>query len=412
VASLRKKRGDDRTAKPPPAGEITLTDLSKSQPTPVRVETSIGTVALFPQRFEDIGAFSKLPLDEPSSSRLRLYLPHIAARPDALIENGEWPRIDEASSRQLPDEDLERIAEAYLSMPERRQIAEGAGPVSSPIVRADGESATSYLDRLLKADHERQMEDLDGTYESLRNRSGQPLSSALADVDSQASSLRAVATRSLQGQDLADHEPRSELDPNAIPSSLEGNRPLLSSDAEIAEIDGVKRAHDEDMALTRGIGVVTSQSAMLVASLSETTTRFLREFSETTRKSEQAARTSARTVVVAVLIMAVLALIAAAAAIVSYLDEREYRQTTNQWQESVLRSMKETADAQAAQIKSLDDKVRELSDRQNAPATAPPAPAPATDAAPQRTSGEAEAPIQGSPKTAAPKRASKRKAIH
>ena len=68
-------------------------------------------------------------------------------------------------------------------MPERRQVAEGAGPLSSPIVRADGESATAYLDRLLKADHERQMEDLKGTYESLRNRDKQPLSSALADVD-------------------------------------------------------------------------------------------------------------------------------------------------------------------------------------------------------------------------------------
>src|ERR1019366_3301867 len=121
---VRKKRGDHRVAKPPRAGEISLTDLSKSHPTPVRVETSIGTVALFPQRFEDIGAFSKLPLDEPPLSRLRLYLPYIAVRSDALIEDGEWPRIDEACSRQLPDEDLERIAEAYLSMPERQQIAE------------------------------------------------------------------------------------------------------------------------------------------------------------------------------------------------------------------------------------------------------------------------------------------------
>ena len=160
-----------------------MTDLSKAQPTPIRVETSMGALSLFPQRFEDIGAFSKLPVNEPSSARLRLYLPYIAARSDALTENGDWPRIDEASSQQLPDEDVERIAEAYLSMPERRQVAEGAGPLSSPIVRGDGESATAYLDRMLKADHERQMEDLKGTYESLGNRDKQPLSSALADVD-------------------------------------------------------------------------------------------------------------------------------------------------------------------------------------------------------------------------------------
>jgi hypothetical protein len=379
-----------------------MTDLSKSQSTPVRVETSIGTLSLFPQRFEDIGAFSKLPPDEPSSSRLRFYLPYIAARSDAFIEDGEWPRIDEASVQRLPDEDLERIAEAYLSMPERRQIAEGAAPLSNPIVRADGESATAYLDRLLRADHERQMEDLKGTYESLRSRSGQPLASALADVDRQASTLRDVAGTFMQGQNLAEKERRDQLDPNAIPNPLEGNRPLLSSDVEITENDRLKRAHDDEMALTRSIGIVTTQSAILVASLSETATQFLRQFSETTEKSAEAARTSLRTVLVTVLIMGVFAGIAATAAIVSYLEERENRQITNQWHESVLRSMKETAAAQEAQIQSMDNKIRELSVRRNELAAA-------TVGAVEKATGDAEAPIQRSPKPASPRRASKRK---
>src|SRR5438105_6528125 len=111
--------------KRPRTGEIAMTDLSKAQPTPIRVETSIGALSLFPQRFEDIGAFSKLPIDEPAATRLRLYLPYIAARSDTFTENGDWPRLDEASSQELADEDLERIAEAYLSMPERWQIADG-----------------------------------------------------------------------------------------------------------------------------------------------------------------------------------------------------------------------------------------------------------------------------------------------
>ena len=79
----------------------------------------------------------------------------------------------------------------------------------------------------------------------------------------------------------------------------------------------------------------------------------------------------------------------------------------NQWQESVLRSMKETAAAQETQIKSLDDKIRELSDRQNALATAPPSAA--TDGAAQQATSETEAPIQRSPKPSSPKRGSKRK---
>ena len=390
------------------SGRITMTDLSKSQPTPVRVETSIGPLSLFPQRFEDIGAFSKLPLDEPSSNRLRLYLPYIAARSDALSEDGDCSRIDEASSQQLPDEDLERIAEAYLSMPERRQVGEGTGPLSSPILRADGESATAYLDRLLKADHERQMEDLKGTYESLRNKPEQPLSSALADVDRHASSLRDVATSVVQ--DLAGQEHRSELGSNGIPNSLEGNRPLLS-DAEITQNERLKPVPDEENALTRSICIVTTQSALLVASLSETATRFIREFSETTQKSEEATRTSLRTVLVTVLIMGAFAVVAASAAIVSYLQERANRQVRDQWQESVLRSMKETAAAQEAQIKSLDDKIRELSDRQNALAAAQ-APVPATEGASPKAATEAEAPIQHSPKPSSPKRGSKRKPSH
>ena len=388
------------------AGEITMSDLSKAQPMPIRVETSMGALSLFPQRFEDIGAFSKLPVNEPSSARLRLYLPYIAARSDAVTENGDWPRIDEASSQQLPDEDVERIAEAYLSMPERRQVAEGAGPLSSPIARGDGESATAYLDRMLKADHERQMADLDGTYESLRNSDQQSFSSALADVHRQASSLRDVATSIVQ--DLAGQEQRSELGPNAIPSSLAANRALLSSDAEIRQNERLKQVRDEEIALTRSICIVTTQSALLVASLSETATRFIRQFSETTQKSEAATRRSLRTVPVTVLIMGAFAVIAAAAAIVSYLEERENRQMRNQWQESVLQSMKEAAAAQEVQIKSLDDKIRELNDRQNALAAAPP-PAPATDGAAQQATSEAAPEIQRSPKASSPKRGSKRK---
>jgi hypothetical protein len=383
-----------------------MTDLSKAQPPPIRVETSMGALSLFPQRFEDIGAFSKLPVDEPSSTRLRLYLPYIAARSDALTENGECPRIDEASSQQLPDEDVERIAEAYLSMPQRQQNAEGTGPLSNPIVRADGESATAYLDRMLKAEHERQMADLRGTYQSLRSGDEQPLSNALADVDRQASSLRDMATSVVQ--DLGGQEHPSELGPNAFPNSLEGNRPLLSSDAEITQNERLKRARDEEITLMRSIGVVTTQSAILVASLSEAATRFLREFSETTQKSEAATRRSLRMVLLTVLIMGAFAVIAASAAIVSYLEERENRQMRNQWQESMLRSMKETAAAQQAQIKSLDDKIRELSDRQSALAAAS-APVPATYGVAQPAASETEAPIQPSPKSSSPKRGSKRK---
>jgi len=359
-----------------------------------------------PQRFEDIGAFSKLPPDASPSSRLRLYLPYIAAPSGAAIEDGRSPRIDAASIQQLSDEDLERIASSYLSMPEMQQVAEDVSSSSSSNARADGESATVYLDRLLRANHERQMEDLKGTYEHLRDRSGQPLSSALDAVDSQASSLRDVATNFMQAQDRAERERRSELGSDPLASSLESNRPWLSSDGEIA--DRANRGRDEEITLMRGIGVVTTQSAVLVASLSETATQFLREFSETTQRSDEAARKSMRTVLLIVLVVGLFAVIAAATAIVGYLEERENRQIANQWQESVLRLAKETAAEQAAQIKSLNDQLRELNDRQTGVTAMPPV-SPETGAAGQKAASEAEASTQPSPKQGSVKRASKRK---
>jgi hypothetical protein len=390
----------------PPRGDITFSTLSPSDPASVRVETNIGTVTLFPQRFEDIGAFSKLPPDESPASRLRLYLPYIAARADAISEDGE-ARIDETSSQQISEEDLERIAEAYLSMPQRQNVADDAGPPSSPVARVEGESAISYLDRRLKDDHERQMEDLKGTYEALSHRSEESLASALADVDRQASSLREIATRSMPGQNATGRDRRSEPGPVTAADLGAGLGPLLTSDAATTGNDAANRAHDEEMALTRSIGIVTTQSAILVASLSETATRFLRQFSAATQRLEEAARTSARTVLIAVLATTALAAIAATAAILSYIDERDNRLMTNQWQESVVQSMKETSAAQAAQIKSLEDQVRALGARQNTPASAP-----APNAESPKAASDTETPAQPAPKPASSKRASKRKTSH
>jgi hypothetical protein len=249
------------------------------------------------------------------------------------------------------------------------------------------------------------MEDLKGTYEHLRDRSGHTLSSAFDAVDRQASSLRDVATNFMQAQDRAERERRSELGPDPL-SSLESNRPWLSSDGEVA--DRANRARDEEITLMRGIGIVTTQSAVLVASLSETATQFLRHFSETMQQSDEAARKSMRTVLIIVLVVGLFAVIAAATAIVGYLEERENRQIANQWQESVLRSVKETAAAQAAQIQSLNDQIRELNDRQTALTAAPPL-SPETGTG-QKAASEAEASSQSSPKPGSVKRASKRKA--
>jgi hypothetical protein len=333
----------------------------------------------------------------------------MAERRGSGIEDGESTRVDEAMIQQLSDEDLERIAEAYLSMAEMRQVAQGASPSSGTTARADGESATVYLDRLLRADHERKMEDLRGTYEVLRDKSREPFSSALDDVDRQASSLRDVATGLMQGQNLAEQGLRSDLDSGMPSSSLESAPPWSSPNAQITEDDRLKRARDEEIMLTRSIGIVTTQSAILVASLSEAATQFLRQFSDTTQKSDQAALRSMRMVLVAVLVVGLLAMIAAAATIASYVEARDNRQMTNQWRESMQQSMSEAAAAQAAQVNALESQIRELTERQIGLASSSPPLGPAADAAAQKATSDAEPPIQALPKPAVSKRPTKRK---
>lgn len=400
MSLARTEFGDDRAANPPRTGEFTFSDSTPDQ-TLIRIQTSIGALTLFPQRFEDIGAFSKLPADESPATRLRLYLPYIAAHADALPGEG-GVRLDETSSRQVSDEDLERIAEAYLSMPQTQPVAHDTAAAPSRIVRAEGESAVAYLDRRLRDDHERQMEDLEGTYEALSHRSDAPLASALAEVERQAASLREIATQSMQLQNSAGQQNTSERDAS---DSREALGPLLASDAGVEATDIGNRAHDEELALTRSIGIVTTQSAILVASLSETATRFLRQFSEANQRLEEAARTSARTVLIALVITTALAAIAATAAILSYIDERENRQATKQWQDSVVQSMKDASAAQAAQIKSLQDQVGAIDKRLGAA----PSSTPATDDVAQKAASAPEVPASSAAKAPSSKRASKRK---
>jgi hypothetical protein len=214
----------------------------------------------------------------------------------------------------------------------------------------------------------------------------------------------------MQGHGPVAEEGRSERGPDALATSLEDNR-MPSRDAELTESDRLKRAHDEEIMLTRSIGVVTTQSAILVASLSEAATQFLREFSETTQNSDRAARTSLRTVLVLVSIMSLVSLVAAAAAILGYVEARENRQATSLWRESIEQSMKDTAATQGAQLNSLDSQMRALSDHQRTLSSPPASAALTVESAGTRAAGE-EALAPPAPKTGPIKRGSKRKTGH
>ena len=216
------------------------------QPTPQRVDTSIGTLLLFPQRFEDIGAFSKLDADESAVNRLRAYLPSIAARDDAAIERGTPVRIDPSSCAQLPEGDIERIAEAYLSLSEVRQMEQRSATAPNACVRSQGEAASAYLDRLLQANHERQMLDPRATFESFHDPEDVPPAGALEDLDRQSASLRHAA------EDVIRDDRARHATPVDSTLSLGAGRPS---------------EREEEIALARGNARISTQSALLLASL-------------------------------------------------------------------------------------------------------------------------------------------------
>lgn len=324
------------------------------QPTPQRVDTSIGTLLLFPQRFEDIGAFSKLDADESAVNRLRAYLPSIAARDDAAIERGTPVRIDPSSCAQLPEGDIERIAEAYLSLSEVRQMEQRSATAPNACVRSQGEAASAYLDRLLQANHERQMLDPRATFESFHDPEDVPPAGALEDLDRQSASLRHAA------EDVIRDDRARHATPVDSTLSLGAGRPS---------------EREEEIALARGNARISTQSALLLASLSQNASQFLNAFAEAARRSDEATRRSLRIAVTAACIAALFSVAALVVAIVGYLEGRESMQRAERVQESVLRAVQEAATAEQARSQALAAKLQELAARQAA-TTAPPAATP------------------------------------
>ena len=391
------------------AATALMTDLSNLPPSLVRVDTSTGALTLHPQRFEDIGPYSKLAADDLPSSRLRRYLPRIASRDDTPAGHERRPRIDDAACQPLTDDDLERIAEAYLRMPEVRKVAGAADPRAVGAGKTEGESATAYLDRLLQIQHERQLEDVPATYAVLRKRYGAPFSNALADLERQALALKAAAQQMIDERHLgAPGVPAMPAD--AATATLSGE-PLDGRLIPAAMESGdVRRNHERDEAidLTRGIARMTTQSAILLASASESVTEFLRQVSETAQQSERRTRKSLQVAIVAVAVAALFATGAAVVSVMSYLHVRENNRMTDEVRQAVLQSAKESVAMQESQIKRLDEKIRELDKREAAlRVTALP---PSPGAAVAEAGGDAATPTRhDTPRSSSHARTSKRK---
>jgi hypothetical protein len=328
-----------------------MTELSLMPFAPVRVETGAGTLVLHPQRFDDIGALAELSPDDAPGDRLRRFFGRVAAREGGPQGIAKSPRLDDETRALLTDADVERVAEAYLALPDVRAVAHADKQKDAAVARGAGEAATLYLDRLLRSGHERQMADVGATYETLCARYGESLSEALADLDRQALELRDAVAR-LAASDVPRPAP-------AVPAGA----PLL--DVLVAEEERGHRAIEDAVLLTRGLAQITTRAALLLAGASESATAYLRNAATTMDATVHAAQ---RRITVMAASAASLAGMAVVIAALGLWQEREHAGQVQRSQEILAQVVKDNAAAQDAGRQASAAALRELAEGQAATA--------------------------------------------
>ena len=107
-------------------------------------QTRLGTVYLYELGVDDLEAYVGAP-GSSARGRLRWLLPRIA---------GKGPtggaRLSEQEIATLDEEEVESLLETYLASPDNQRHAAEAGRGLIPMVRGGGESAVSFLDRLVR----------------------------------------------------------------------------------------------------------------------------------------------------------------------------------------------------------------------------------------------------------------------
>ncbi len=216
-----------------------------------------------------------------------------------------------------------------------RLLSDG-GAGREAINRETDETAVAYLDRLLRADHERQLADLGGTFAALQPVKVEDLQSALAALDAEAAALR----RAVAG--LAE-------------SAGEGSGP------EAPMVD-VSPGSADNALLTRSLARVTARSALLQASVSDASAAMLRRADADAREARASGR---RTLAVASL-AALLAAAAVALGALGLVEERENARAFQRWQAGAAAMLAEERLARASAQQAQDARLQEIVDRQAA----------------------------------------------
>jgi len=331
-----------------------MTDLSQTPLVPIRVTTGLGTLALRPRRFGDLGAVADMAPDDTPAARLRRLFARVAT------VDGVGAEFPGGVAEALGNEDLEAVAAAYLAMPDVRLLSEG-GAGRAPQAREAEETAIAYLDRLLRADQDRQLADLGATFAALQPPHGADLESALATLEAEAAALR-DAVGALAAASRAPAAPGIAVDVAGAPPPSNAGAALL----------------------TRNLARVTARSALLQASVSDTSAAALRRADA----AAQATRASSRRTLAVAALAALLAAAAAGLAALGVVEERDNARAFQRWQAAATATLQEERLARVSAQQAHDARLQEIADRQaattkamQAAAAPPPTDAAATNAA-------------------------------
>ncbi|MCB4322569.1 hypothetical protein KOE80_10200 [Alcaligenes sp. 13f] len=360
------------TASNPPPGEEpkkkSLKLLLRSKPA-TDVETAAGRIYLYPLRVRDMTDFEKL---EPGDavSQIRAFLPSIGS---LTVESDEAPEripLDAAIVAGLPNDEIERIADAYVQSPAWQTTRENSQE-RKPAVRETRETASAYLVRLLKAEVDDYRQSAKRLHESLLGSSRGLFDQVRKSTSALGSTLSAYdeLTKFVKPVPL-------EIHPIQTDRFSRVNDLLAEQARERAE----ERA--EEMELTRLTGQMTAESAKTLKDLAEAATTLMEQMDERDRRTDQSTRKQITIAVWSVGSSAVLALFALIVSGFAYVQDRESSSSEDQWQIKLLTAIEQGNQQRSAaehenktlreQVHVLGERISELEAAQRAAATKKP----------------------------------------
>jgi hypothetical protein len=339
-AELTKKKGFDLSIFLKPVSEV---------------DTSIGKLYLFPLRDSDMRAFNTLSATD-HVERTREFLPCIASLSSEYGLKHERVGITREQASSLSREEIEVLAEAFVSSKGVRSAREGGNDRTS-ITRAEDEPVTAYLDRLMR--HE--IEEHAGQFKKLRE---QALGSTQGIFDQVRKASQALGDTRQQFERLTKS---SAFSPTGIFPSIEA-RPLELSNHMAEHSARLARERSEDREMIRLTGQMTAQSAETLQELAAAASTMLEKLDQRDNESKRTTKIQLWIAVGSVVLSAVLSLIALVFSVKAYYQDKANISSGDKWQTNALEELKATNAHSAkleSEIRALRQKVEQLNTNLN-----------------------------------------------